>query len=448
MLDIGLADLDRALHFHPQTDPLSLEANGPFIMAGGDGAWVTDVDGNKYLEGMSSLWCAALGFNEQRLADAAFRQMRQLATYHTFNGRSNQPCIELSEELLQLTPFAGTGRVSYVNSGSEAVDSMIKAAWMYHLALGNPRKRKIISRERAYHGSTVFGAALCGLPLMRGPFVGPQNEVLFAKAPHYYGRPDKDQTEAEFVDWLAADIESLIEREDPGTIAAMVMEPIMGAGGVIIPPDGYFDRIVPILRKHDILVLCDEVITGFGRTGNWFGCQSFGFVPDMMSAAKALSSGYQPIGAVLFSEQVFRQVAQEASRIGIYGHGFTYAGHPVTSAVALETLRIYRECNMLEHVRGLATEFAHQIAALGQHELVGDARSRGLIGAVELRRRHPDTPLGPEAVEHARAAGLILRSLGDVVAICPPLISGEAEIRELFRRWRSALDSTALSSRK
>lgn len=444
MLDTRLSGLDRALHFHPQTEPLSLEAKGPFIMAEGDGVWVTDVDGNKYLEGMSSLWCAALGFNEQRLADAAFRQMRRLGSYHTFNGRSNQPCIELSEQLLELTPFAGAGRVSYVNSGSEAVDSMIKAAWMYHAARGNPRKRKIISRERAYHGSTVFGAALCGLPLMRGPFVGPQSEVLFTKAPHYYARPDADQTEAEFVDWLAADLESLIEREEPGAIAAMVMEPIMGAGGVIIPPEGYFDRVTAILRKHDILVLSDEVITGYGRTGSWFGCQSFRFVPDMMSTAKALSSGYQPIGAVLFSDHVFQQVAQEASRIGIYGHGFTYAGHPVTSAVALETLRIYQERNILEHVRGVSQEFARQIAALGQHELVGDARSRGLIGAIELRRRDAETPLGPEAVEHARAQGLILRSLGDVVAICPPLVSSDADIRELFRRLRSAIDSTAL----
>lgn len=439
-----LSDLDRSLHFHPQTDPVSLEAKGPFIMSGGDGIWVTDLDGNRYMEGMSSLWCAALGFNEQRLAEVAARQMRQLGTYHTFNGRSNQPCIELSEKLLGLTPFAGSGRVAYVNSGSEAVDSMIKATWMYHAARGNPAKRKIISRDRAYHGSTVMGAALCGIPLMRGPFVGPQTEVLFTRAPHFHARPDTDQTEAEFVDWLVADLESLIERERAETIGAMIMEPVMGAGGVIIPPEGYFERIMKVLRENDILVLCDEVITGYGRTGSWFGCQTFGFVPDMMSTAKALSSGYQPIGAVLFSDAVFRPVAQEASRIGMYGHGFTYAGHPVTSAVALETLRIYEELDILQHVRSVAGEFSRQIAAIGQHELVGDARSCGLVGAVELKRRDPNVPLGPAAVEHARAGGLILRSLGDVVAICPPLISTSSDVAELFRRLRAALDVTAM----
>lgn len=434
-----LSALDRALHFHPQTEPASLEAQGPFIMHEGDGVWVTDIDGNRYIEGMSSLWCASLGFSEQRLADAAYRQMRALGTYHTFNGRSNQPCIELSEELLKLTPFAGNGRVSYVNSGSEAVDSMIKATWMYQAARGNPKKRKIISRDRAYHGSTVLGASLSGLPLNRGPFVGTQAEVLFTKAPHYHGREHSDQSEAEFVDYLASDLERLIEREGADSIAAMIMEPIMGAGGVIIPPNGYFERITKILRANEILILSDEVITGFGRTGSWFGCQSFEFVPDMMSVAKALSSGYQPIGAVLFSENVYRHIADEAARIGTYGHGFTYAGHPVTSAVALETLRLYHERDILQNVRCLAGEFARQVGALAQHELVGDARSRGLIGAVELKRTDPGVPLGPVAVEQARANGLVLRSLGDVVAICPPLISTAADVEEIFKRLRVAL---------
>lgn len=444
MTAVQLSLTDRTRHFHPQTNPLSLETGAPFIMASGDGIWVTDVDGHRYLEGMSSLWCASLGFNEQRLADAAYRQMRQLATYHTFNGRSNQPCIELSEELLRLTPFAENGRVSYVNSGSEAVDSMIKAAWMYHAARGHQTKRKIISRDRAYHGSTALGAALCGLPLMRGPFVGTQSEVLFTKAPHYYGRAQKDQTEAEFVDELVADLEKLIAENGADTIAAMIMEPIMGAGGVIIPPENYFSRITKVLRDNDILVLSDEVITGFGRTAAWFGCQSFGFTPDMMSVAKALSSGYQPIGAVLFSDRVYRPVAEEAARIGIYGHGFTYAGHPVTSAVALEALRLYHERNILDHVRGVAGEFSRQVTTLAQHEQVGDARSRGLLGAIELKRLQPDVPLGPALIENARANGLLLRSLGDVVAICPPLISTAEDVRELFKRLRTALDMTAM----
>lgn len=439
---VELAQLDIDSHFHPQTEPRAHGRKGPLIIERGEGLSVVDIEGNSYVEGMAGLWCASLGFSEKRLVEAATAQLNLLPNYHTFNHRSNQPCIELSAELLRISPFEGKGRVAYANSGSEAVDSMVKAAWMYQAGRGKPSKRKIISRDRAFHGATVFGTSLCGLPLLRGPFVGAGSGVVFTKAPHYYGRENRDQTEAEFLAFLVADLEATIEREGRDTIAAMIMEPIMGAGGVIIPPANYFARIVDVLRKHDILVLSDEVICGFARTGSWFGCQTFGFKPDMMSVAKGLSSGYQPIGAVVMSEQIFEPIADEAARIGIYGHGITYAGHPVTSAVARETLRIYHERSIVGHVNAMADHFQRHMSAIAQHELVGETRSRGLLGGVELRRRPTGEALGPVVTENARKRGLLVRSLGDVVAVCPPLVVDPQGLERIFRRLRDALNDT------
>lgn len=434
-----LADLDTQFHFHPQTDPRALEAGGPVIMASGSGVRVTGDDGREYLEGMASLWCASLGFSERRLAEAAYKQMQTLPTYHTFNRRSNAPCIELSEALAGIAPFA-SAHISYVNSGSEAVDSMVKAAWLYQSARGLPNKRKIISRERAYHGSTVLGASLCGLPHVRGAFALEDAGILFAAAPDYYARADAEQSEADFVDMLLAELEALIEREGAETIAAMIVEPVMGAGGVVIAPPAYLPRVAELMRRNDILLLSDEVICGFGRTGTWFGCESTGFVPDMMSAAKGITSGYLPLGAVFYSDPVYQVVADEARRLGIYGHGFTYAGHPVTCAVALETQRIYREIDILGRVNAMAPVFARELAQAAQHPLVAEVRSLGLIGAVELRRSAAGAPLAPAVVEAAFEQGLIVRVLGNAVAFCPPLIVDEGELAEMFLRFRAALD--------
>lgn len=441
----ALHDIDRASILHPQTDPGALEREGPLVIESGEGVFITDSSGQRYLEGMSSLWCASLGFNHPRLARAAEEQIRRLGTYHTFNRRSNPACIEVAERLLAISPMPD-GKVIFANSGSEAVDTMIKLAWLYHSGRGQPRKRKIISRDKAFHGSTVLGATLSGLPHMRGAFAWPGGDVLFAEAPHHYRGGREGESPEQFAARLVDDIETLIESEGAETIAAMIVEPVMGAGGVIIPPEGYFPRLAALLRRHDILLLSDEVICGFGRTGHWFGCQSLGFVPDMMSVAKALSSGYQPIGAAVLSAAVQEVVSAEASRLGVLGHGFTYAGHPVTSAVALETLRIYEEIDLLGRVDRLAPRFAARIRALADHPLVGDARNLGLIGALELvedkAARRPFAAginPGPRMVELAMRHGLILRSLGDVLAICPPLVISEEELDSLFVRLERAL---------
>ncbi|MEG4642902.1 aminotransferase [Paracoccus sp. APAP_BH8] len=449
MMRNSLAQTDLNSLLHPQTDPAALAAQGPLILESGDGVYVTDISGRRYIEGMSSLWCASLGFNEPRLAEAAADQIRRLGTYHTFNRRSNPAVIELAERLLALSPMPD-GKALFANSGSEAVDTMIKLAWLYHSGRGKPERRKIISRRRAYHGSTVLGATLSGLPSMRGAFAWPDAGVIFAETPHFYTCAEPGESEEAFADRLVAEIAALIAAEGPDSIAAMIAEPVMGAGGVIIPPAGYFPKLAELLRENGILLLSDEVICGFGRTGEWFGCQAFGFSPDMMSVAKALSSGYQPIGATLLTAEIYDVVSAEASRLGVLGHGFTYAGHPVTSAVALETLKIYEELNLLAQVRAKAPVFLDHIKALAEHPLVGDARALGLIGAVELvadrATRRPfaaEAGIGARLVTLALDQGLIVRNLGDTIAICPPLIISTAELDLLFTRLRQALDALA-----
>lgn len=442
----SLSLLDRSNHFHPQTDPTALERDGPIIFERGDGVTVTDSSGRSYIEGMASLWCVALGFTNARLAKVAHDQILTLASYHTFNRRANPPSIELAEKLVSISPLPD-GKVAFCNSGSEAVDTMIKLAWFYQSARGRPGKRKIISRHNAFHGSTVMGASLSGLPHVRGAMAFAQNDdVLFTSTPHHYRHAQHGETPEAFVARLLGELEALIEREGSENIAAMIVEPVMGAGGVIVPPAGYFHGIESMLRRHDILLLSDEVICGFGRTGHWFGCQAFGFTPDMMSVAKALSSGYQPVGATLMSDAIYRAVSEEAGRRGVFGHGFTCAGHPVTSAVALETLRIYEEINLLGRVTSLSKVFLEQLHSFSDHALVGETRGIGMIGALELvsdkASRTPFPPgdrVGERLIEIAMGRGLILRSLGDVIAICPPLVIEEMEIASLFSRLADAL---------
>lgn len=433
---------DLRWHLHPQTDPSQLADLGPLIIERGDGVTVSDSGGRTYIEGMSSLWCASLGFNNERLAAVASRQMHELATYHTFNRRSNPPAIALAERLAELAPMPDA-RVSFANSGSEAVDTMIKFAWLYQAGRGKAGKRTIISRRGAYHGNTVMGAALSGIESVRGAFASPNAEVVFASAPDFRRNGRPGETETEFVNRLIDELAGLIRDHGAQTIAAMILEPVMGAGGVVIPPEGYCLRVESLLRDHDILVLSDEVICGFGRTGNWFGCQTFGFRPDMMSAAKALSSGYLPIGATLLSGPVYEVVAEEATRLGVLGHGFTYAGHPVTSAVALETLEIYREMDVIGRVRALSAPFGRLIASLANHQAVETSRHVGLLGAVELRGRG-DGAVGKAFLDLALSENLIIRALGDTIAICPPLIIAEEELEVLFERFHRALDALDL----
>ena len=441
-----VADSDVAHLLHPYTNLVRHRETGPLVIERGAGVRVFDKDGRDYIEGLAGLWCTALGWGEERLVAVAAEQMRKLPFYHLFGSKAHEPAVRLGEQLAAVAPVEDA-RVFFANSGSEANDTAIKLIWYVNNALGRPAKKKIIARDRAYHGVTVATASLTGLPANQRSFDLPIGGVLRAGCPHYwrYGRPG--ETEEEFATRLAEDLERQVLAEGPDTAAAFFAEPVMGAGGVIVPPVTYFDKIQAVLRKYDILLVADEVITGFGRTGAMFGCETFGIRPDMMTVAKGLSSGYLPISALLIKGSLFEVVASEAGRIGVFGHGFTYGGHPVSAAVALETLAIYRERDILGHVRRVAPVFQAGLRALQQHPLVGEARGIGLIGALELvtdkDARTPFDPalgVGARLMAKAQERGVILRAMGDSIAFAPPLIISESEIAEMLARFRLALD--------
>jgi len=441
--------IDMSLHLHSQTDPRTHEQDGPLIISGGDGVYVRDDAGNRYIEGMAGLWTASLGFNDKRLADAASTQFAKLANYHTFNHRSNEPCIDLIEQLAAISPLSPC-RILLANSGSEANDSMVKLAWYYQAARGKPHKRRIISRNGAFHGSTVMGAVLSGLPHMHRSFGMNTDDILYAGKPHFYREGQDGESEGEFTSRLIAELEAMILAAGPETIAAMIAEPVMGAGGVIMPPRDYFPRLRGLLDKYDILLLADEVVCGFGRTGNWFGSQTFDVVPDMFSVAKGLSSGYVPIAAVVVSDAVYQAVADEAHGNGVFGHGFTYSGHPVACAVAAEALRIYQQIDVVGRARTLGSRMLAALSsALADHPMVGEIRGVGLLAGIELvadRRTKqgfpPQLRVGAQVERACRQRGIIIRNMGDVLALCPPYIIEPDQIDELVRALVLAIDDT------
>jgi len=441
---------DLAYHLHPSTNLRQLQTEGPLVITRGEGVYVYDDEGRRYLEGMSGLWCASLGFSERRLAEAAYRQMLELPFYHSFGGKVPAIAAELAERLTQIGP-AGMARVLFANSGSEANDTAIKLAWYVNNARGRPAKKKIVARERGYHGMTIAAASLTGLAFAHADFDLPVPRFLHVDAPYYYRGARPGEPEEAYAERLAGNLEALILREGPDTIAAFFAEPLMGAGGVIVPPATYFERIQPILRKYDILFVVDEVICGFGRTGNMFATQTFGLAPDVVTVAKALSAGYMPISANLVSGAIYEVLLAQSDKLGIFGHGYTYSSHPVPAAVALETLRIYEERDILAHVRRVAPRMQDGLRSYAGHALVGDVRGIGLIGAIEIVRDKPtrqsfDPKAGVAAylVRRAQHHGVILRNMpGDIVAFCPPLIATQAEIDEMLAGFAKALDDTA-----
>ncbi len=446
---------DATYHLHPYTNLRVLERDGPLVIERGEGVFVFDSLGNRYLEGMAGLWCTSLGFSEPRLAEAAYRQMRTLPFYHSFAAKVPSVTTELAERLVELAP-APLARVIFACSGSESNDTAIKMVWYYNNALGRPAKKKIISRRRGYHGVTALTASLTGLPFAQNGFDLPLDVgIHHIDPPHFYRGGLPDESEAAFVARLARQLEELILAEGADTIAAFIAEPVMGAGGVIVPPATYFAEIQAVLRRHDILLIADEVICGFGRTGSMFGCETFGIRPDMMVLAKALSSGYQPISALLVSDTIYQAVADASARLGLFGHGYTYSGHPVAAAVALETLKIYAERDIVARVRDVAPHFQARLRALGKHPLVGEARGVGLIGAIELvadKTSRQSFPPGAAVAAHlvgrAQQYGVIIRSVpGDIVAFSPPLIISEPEIDILFDAAGKALDDTLAYTR-
>lgn len=439
---------DSAHVLHPYTNSSIHEKQGPLVISRGEGIYVFDEDGNKYIEGLSGLFCASLGFSEQRLVEAATRQMNKLPFYHTFAHKSNEPSIELAERLIAMAPTP-MSKVFFANSGSEANDTAMKLVWYYHNAIGRPEKKKIISRIRAYHGVTIATASLTGLPNNHRDFDLPIDRVLHAECPGHYRFGLPGETEEDFATRCAKSLEDLIEREGADTIGAFFAEPILVSGGCIIPPVTYYEKIQAILHKHDILLIADEVICGFARTGNMFGSQTFGMVPDMMTMAKQLSAGYQPISALMINEKIYRALVSESEKIGTFGHGFTYGGHPVPTAVALETLKIYEERDILGHVRSVMPVLQERLRDLAAHPLVGDARGQGLIGTLELVENKetrevfaPELGVAAQVGLRCQAHGVLLRGIGDNVNVCPPLIITQDEVNDMMGKVRLALDET------
>ncbi len=438
---------DVAYTLHPYTNLVAHEARGPHIITRGEGIYVWDDDGKQYIEGLAGLWCASLGFSEPRLAEAAKRQLDTLPFMHTFTHRSTLPVIELCERLIETAP-GDLSKVYLVNSGSEAVDTAIKFVWYYSNALGRPDKKKIISRRRGYHGVTVAAGSLTALAYVQDGFDLPVDRFVQTDTPCHYRYAEPGESEADFATRLADNLDALIQAEGPDTVAAFIAEPVMGAGGVMPPPETYFDKVQPVLRKHDVLMIADEVICGFGRTGNRWGSETYGIQPDLLTCAKQLSAAFLPIGAVMVNDKVYDAFTKQSATLGNFGQGNTYGGHPVPAAVALETQKIYEERDILGHVRRVAPHFQARLAELGEHPLVGDARGVGLIGGVELVADKATKESYPAAVKAAAKAsekavehGLFVRPLpSDVLGICPPLIITEDEIDELFDRLRRGLD--------
>ena len=440
---------DIASLLHGMTNPVRLERDGPLILDEGYGVYVKDLEGNEYIEGMAGLWCTALGFDNERLVQAAVTQMRKLPTYHTFFQRSTMPTIELAERLLDSAPVP-MARVWFANSGSEANDHMIKFVWYYNNARGQPEKKKIIGREHGYHGIAVSSASLTGLPAMHKGFDLPIANILHTGSHNHYRDCLPGESEEAFASRRAEELEQLILDEGPETVAAFVAEPVLGAGGAVTPPGKYFQKIQAVLAKYDVLMVADEVITGFFRTGNRFACETYDIRPDILIVAKQLSSAYLPISAVILNEKVYGPIRELAGKNGILGTGFTYSGHPVSAAVALEAQKIYDEMDIGAHVRKVGGHAQERLAALESHPLVGDTSGVGLMGSVEIvkdkeTKESFDLSFAQWVTDACTRRGALLRGCtggGIRIAFCPPLIIEEHEIDMLFDRWELALDDT------
>ena len=443
-----LAERDLDAVFHPMSQLSVLNQQGPMMVVRGEGIHVWDDQGKQYIDGLAGLWCASLGYANEEIAQVAYDQIKTLSYGHLFLDKSHTMAMELAEKLKKLVP-GNFSKVFFGLSGSDANDTQIKLVRYYNNAIGRPEKKKIISRQKAYHGITFAAANAAGLPAMHQGFDLPVAGFLHTDCPHYYRFKEPGESEEDFTTRLAANLERLILDEGPETIAAFIAEPIQGAGGVLVPPASYFPKIQQVLKKYEVLFIDDEVITGFGRTGNPFAVTTFDLEPDTMSLAKSLTSAYMPLSAVMIPEFIYQAIVEISKDWGIFGHGFTYTGHPVSTAVGLKVLEIYERDQVFQNAAKLGEQFQARMQVLADHPLVGEVRGKGLIGACELvanKDRGDAFPLeaavGKYCLARMRANGLICRAIGDALALCPPLITSEDELGEIFARYTRSLDET------
>ncbi|GIX12101.1 MAG: aspartate aminotransferase family protein [Paracoccaceae bacterium] len=419
------------------TDMPSLHARGPVVLTHGRGIHVFDVHGRSWIDANSGLWNMVAGFDHKGLAEAAKAQYDRFPGYHAFFGRLSDQTVELSERLIEVSPFPD-GKVFFTSSGSEANDTMVKMLWFINTVKGRPEKRKIITRENGYHGVTVATASMTGKPYNKW-FGLPLPEFKRVSCPHYWRHGEPGESEADYVARLAAELEALIEAEGPQTIAGFFAEPVMGAGGVIVPPAGYFQAIAPVLRRHGIPLISDEVICGFGRTGSIWGCQTYDFMPDAIISSKNLTAGYFPMGAVILGPELATALTEAAEEVEEFVHGFTASGHPVGCAVALKAIDVVLREGLFENLRAVAPRFQERLRALADLPHIGEARGVGLMGALEaVADKDTKEPFPAELSISERIAntcmdnGLICRPLGQAIVLCPPFIITEGEIDRLF----------------
>jgi putrescine aminotransferase len=450
-MDIQISDtsslqaLDQSHHLHPFTDLQAYSKEGGRIISRAEHIYIYDSQGNQILDGMSGLWCCNLGYSQPAIADAVYAQLQELPYYNNFFNCSNQPSLEMAKALVDVTP-AQFNHVFFTNSGSEANDTNIRLVHRYSDLRGKPAKKLIISRKNAYHGSTIAAASLGGMEYMHKQFIG-LNYVHYINQPHWFingGDLDKDEYGLQ----VARELEAKIDELGEENVAAFIAEPIQGAGGVIIPPATYWPEIQRICDERDILLIADEVICGFGRTGNWFGSETFGIKPDLMTFAKAVTNGFMPLGGVMVGDKVASVLL---SNEGEFNHGLTYSGHPAACAAGLATLKILTEGNVIEQAAAtIGPHFQQRLAQLVDHPIVGEVRGTGMFAALELvRDKSSRERLAPESEgavfcrNHAVANGLMIRQTGDAMIIAPPLICSTGEIDTLVDRFIAALDATA-----
>ncbi|WP_213878390.1 aspartate aminotransferase family protein [Pseudomonas sp. dw_358] len=430
-------------HLAPFSDYKQLKEKGPRIITKAHGVHLWDSEGNKILDGMAGLWCVAIGYGRDELADAASQQMRELPYYNLFFQTAHPPALELAKVVAEVAP-EGMSHVFFTGSGSEGNDTVLRLVRHYWTLKGQPQKKVVISRLNGYHGSTVAGASLGGMSGMHEQGDLPIPGIVHIAQPYWFGEGG-DMSPDEFGIWAADQLEQKILELGVDQVAAFIAEPIQGAGGVIIPPDSYWPRIKEILARYDILFVADEVICGFGRTGEWFGSDYYGLKPDLMTIAKGLTSGYIPMGGVIVRNEVVKVINEG----GDFNHGFTYSGHPVAAAVALENIRILRDEKIIERVKSKTAPYLQKrLRELAEHPLVGEVRGLGMLGAIELvadkqtRQRHEGLGVGMICRQFCFDNGLIMRAVGDTMIIAPPLVISFAEIDELIEKARLCLDLT------
>lgn len=439
--------LDNAHHLHPFSVHHELRDQKPRVISRAKGVYLWDSDGNRIIDGMAGLWCAQVGYGVEELAEAASDAIKSLSYYNTFFQTTTPAVADLSALVAEKTP-AGLDQLFFASSGSEANDTAIKLIWYYWNLKGKPGKKAIISRDKAYHGTTIGAASLTGLPFMHDIFDLPLPNIHhIGPTPHYYEFGNEGESEQQFAARCAKALEDKILELGPDTVAAFIGEPVMGAGGLMVPPEGYWQQIEAICRKYEVLLWSDEVICGFGRTGSWFGCQTYGFTPDLMTMAKGMSSGYVPISAVALNNEIADTIVNSDDEMA---HGFTYSGHPVACSVALRNIRMIEEMGLVgERGERTSAYFQQSLAALEDHPLVGQTRGIGMLGALELvkdketgQRHDPAGHAGTTCRNVCFSTGVVMRAVGDTMFLSPPLVITESEIDEMFALIRQSLDST------